>query len=136
MSDLNKSFSSLDNKSVITIQDTGLLVQLPEYFRGKPHFLPYSEIAHCTVTDSEKGHDKLSLFLTNKRELVLDQISNVEGESIERAVRHGKNGPLSQNAEYNSENKEVQKKDLKETISFVLIWMGFMLFCLLMSKLM
>jgi hypothetical protein len=87
------------------------------------------------VTDSEKGLDKLTLFLTNKRELVLDQISNVEGESIQRAVLHGKNGPLSQNDAYHSENKEVQKKDIKDKVIAVLVWIGSILFLLVMSKL-
>lgn len=47
MSELNKSYTSgNDDSKVITIQDTGFLIQLPGFFRGKPHFVAYNEIKH------------------------------------------------------------------------------------------
>lgn len=118
MSDINKSFSSLNNdKAVITIQDTGLLAQLPGFFRGKPHFIPYEEIANCTVTEN-----KLSLFLTNKRELVWDDMR--QGNAILRAVLHGKNGALSSSQTYLEECKTERKNDIKTAIYLILGWIG------------
>lgn len=127
MSDINKSFtSSNDPSKVITIQDTGLLIQLPGFFRGKPHFVAYDEFKHCTLTDSEDGY-KVNFFLKNNRNLEIDGLSNDEAESIQRAVIHGASGALSSNSAYKEETSEANKKSIKNKVIAVIGFIALLL---------
>ena len=134
MSDINKSFtSSNDQTKVITIQDTGLLIQLPGFFRGKPHFVSYDEIKHCTVTETEHGY-KVNFFLKNNRNLDIDGLYEYEAESIKSAVLHGASGPLSSNLSYANELNDAKKKATKNTVIGVAVVIAFFLALWALSK--
>jgi hypothetical protein len=120
MSDLHRSIvSSHNDKKVVTIQDSGLMVQYPGYFRGKPHFLPYDEISHSTVTQD----DTVTIFLNKNRTLIFDGISKYECQALNLAIIEGAKGSLSKNEEYltlsecNADQEEVfEKKNKREKL--------------------
>lgn len=113
MSELNKSYvSANDEKKIITIQDTGFLIQYPGYFRGKPHFLGYDEIKNVVAIDN--GGYEITLYLKNNRELKYDGMSEYECENLKSAFQHGQNGALSNNESFSNSVKVQGKKRIKE----------------------
>lgn len=113
MSELNKSYvSANDEKKIITIQDTGFLIQYPGYFRGKPHFLGYDEIKNVVAIDN--GGYEITLYLKNNRELKYDGMSEYECENLKSAFQHGQNGALSNNESFSNSVKVQEKKRIKE----------------------
>jgi hypothetical protein len=88
------------------------MVQYPGYFRGKPHFFPYDEISHSTVTQD----DTVTIFLNKNRTLIFDGISKYECQALNLAIIEGAKGSLSKNeeyltmSEYNADQEEVFKK--------------------------
>jgi hypothetical protein len=134
MSDLHRSIvSSHNNKKVVTIQDSGLMVQYPGYFRGKPHFLPYAEISHSTVTQD----DTVTIFLNKNRTLIFDGISKYECQALNLAIIEGAKGSLSKNEEYltmsecNADQEEVfEKKNKREKLLWeVIAVVAFVIVC-------
>lgn len=113
MSELNKSYvSANDEKKIITIQDTGFLIQYPGYFRGKPHFLGYDEIKNVVAIDN--GGYEITLYLKNNRELKYDGMSEYECEILKSAFQHGQNGALSNNESFSNSVKAHKNKRIKE----------------------
>lgn len=125
MSELNKSYvSANDEKKIITIQDTGFLIQYPGYFRGKPHFLGYDEIKNVVAIDN--GGYEITLYLKNNRELKYDGMSEYECEKLKSAFQHGQNGALSADRDFSDSVRELNKKSLKDKIIAVVGFIALM----------
>lgn len=134
MSELNKSYTSgNDDSKVITIQDTGFLIQLPGFFRGKPHFVAYNEIKHLTVTE-KNGDIVANIFLKNNRQLEMDGLNEYEGENLKSAFQCGLDGPLSESETFANETKQQDNKSTKDKLIAVAIFVGIILISALLMK--
>lgn len=134
MSELNKSYISCnDDSKVITIQDTGFLIQLPGFFRGKPHFVAYDEIKHLTVAE-KNGDIVANIFLKNNRQLEMDGLNEYEGENLKSAFQCGIHGPLSTSEAFANETKQQDRKSTKDKLVAVVVFVGIILIFALLMK--
>ena len=112
MNGLNETLITGDSKQKITIQDTGLMIESPGFFRGKPHFVSYDSIKFHRYTDSE-----FEITLTNKRVLRFGAFNTYECERLNSAIEFGKEGKLSTNegyiSSYNDNKKAEKRNDVK-----------------------